>query len=150
LATFWNATERSRWRALSLRRRALLRNTRRADRVAEAVRVEVATFLTESAKDPRIVGFVTVTGAEVSPDLRHARVYVSVLGSETEKQATFDGLDSVASHLRSRVARQLRLRVAPEIQFKEDDTVARAARIESLLADVKRQDEATARGRQDD
>jgi len=70
---------------------------------------------------------VTVTGAEVSPDLRHARVYVSVLGSETEKQATFDGLDSVASFLRSRVARQLQLRVAPEIQFKEDDTIARAA-----------------------
>ena len=91
---------------------------------------------------------MTVTGAEVSPDLRHARVYVSVLGSETEKQATFDGLDSVASFLRSRVAQQLQLRVAPEIQFKEDDTIARAARIESLLADVKRQ--AASGGRDDD
>lgn len=124
----------------------LLRNTRRADRVAEAVRVEVATFLTESAKDPRIVGFVTVTGAEVSPDLRHAKVYVSVLGSDSEKQATFDGLNSVASHLRARVARELQLRVAPEIQFREDDTIARAARIESLLADVKRQDAASGSG----
>jgi ribosome-binding factor A len=85
----------------------------------------------------------------VSPDLRHARVYVSVLGSDTEKQATFDGLDSVASHLRSRVARELQLRVAPEIQFKEDDTIARAARIETLLA-VKKQDAAVARGRKDD
>ncbi len=96
------------------------------------------------------MGFVTVTGADISPDLRHARVYVSVLGSETEKQATFDGLDSVASHLRSRVAQALRLRVAPEIQFKEDDTIARAARIESLLADVKRQDAAASQGRKDD
>jgi ribosome-binding factor A len=96
------------------------------------------------------VGFVTVTAAEVSPDLRHARVYVSVLGSNSEKQATFDGLDSVASHLRSRLARQLQLRVAPEIQFKEDDTIARAARIESLLADVKKQDASSARGRNDD
>ncbi|MEX2111507.1 MAG: 30S ribosome-binding factor RbfA [Gemmatimonadaceae bacterium] len=126
-----------------------MRSTRRADRVAEAVRVEVATFLTDSAKDPRIVGFVTVTGAEVTPDLRHARVYVSVLGSDTEKAATFQGLESVASHLRSRVARQLQLRVAPDIQFREDDTVARAARIESLLADVKKQDAAAARGRDD-
>lgn len=91
-----------------------------------------------------------MTGVDVSPDLRHARVYVSVLGSDSEKQATFDGLDSVASHLRSRVARELRLRVAPEIQFKEDDTIARAARIESLLADVKRQDATAARGRKDD
>lgn len=96
------------------------------------------------------MGFVTVTGAEVTPDLRHARVYVSVLGSESEKQATFDGLNSVASYLRSQVARQLRLRVAPEIQFKEDDTIARAARIESLLADVKRQDAASARGSEED
>lgn len=86
----------------------------------------------------------------MSPDLRHARVYVSVLGSDTEKQATFDGLDSVASFLRSRVAKQLQLRVAPEIQFKEDDTIARAARIESLLADVKRQDAAASRGGDDD
>ncbi len=109
----------------------------------------MATFLTEAAKDPRIVGFVTVTAAEVTPDLRHARVYVSVLGSESEKLATFDGLASVASHLRSRVGRQLQLRVAPEIQFKEDDTIARAARIESLLADVKKQDATVARGRED-
>ena len=91
-----------------------------------------------------------MTGAEVSSDLRHAKVYVSVLGTDSEKQATFDGLDSVASYLRSRVARQLQLRVAPEIQFKEDDTIARAARIESLLADVKKQDAAASRGREDD
>lgn len=90
-----------------------------------------------------------MTGAEVTPDLRHARVYVSVLGSDSEKAATFHGLESVASHLRSRVARQLQLRVAPDIQFREDDTVARAARIESLLADVKKQDAAAARGRDD-
>lgn len=93
---------------------------------------------------------MTVTAAEITPDLRHARVYVSVLGSDSEKQATFDGLDSIASHLRSHLARELRLRVAPEIQFKEDDTIARAARIESLLADVKRQDDAAARGKKED
>ncbi len=114
-----------------------LRNTRRSDRVAEAVREEVATFLAESAKDPRIVGFVTVTGVEITPDLRHAKVFVSVMGSAVEKEATFEGLTSTASHLRSRVGRALRLRVAPEFQFKEDDSVARAARIESLLAGIK-------------
>ena len=105
--------------------------------MAAAVREEVATFLTESAKDPRIVGFVTVTGVEVTPDLRHARVFVSVMGSDAEKKATFDGLASTASHLRSRVGRSLRLRVAPEVQFREDDSIARAARIESLLAEIR-------------
>ena len=114
-----------------------VRNNRRADRVGEAVREEIATFLAEDAKDPRIVGFVTVTGVEVSPDLRHAKVFVSVMGSDAEKQSTFDGLESTASHLRSRVGRALRLRVAPEIHFKEDESVARAARIESLLAGIK-------------
>jgi ribosome-binding factor A len=97
----------------------------------------VATFLGSSAKDPRIVGFVTVTGVELTNDLRHAKVFVSVMGSESEKQATFEGLASTASFLRSRVARALQLRVAPEFMFKEDDSVARAARIESLLAGIK-------------
>jgi len=105
--------------------------------VAAAIREEVAMFLASSAKDPRIIGFVTVTGVDVTPDLRHARVFVSVMGSEPEKESTFQGLDSTASHLRSLVGRTLRLRVAPEIQFKEDDSVARAARIESLLAGIK-------------
>lgn len=114
-----------------------VRNNRRADRVGEAIREEIATFLAESAKDPRIIGFVTVTGVEVTPDLRHAKVFVSVMGSEAEKIATFEGLASTASHLRSRVGRALRLRVAPEIHFREDESVARAARIESLLAEIK-------------
>jgi len=124
------------------------RNNRRADRVGEAIREEIATFLAESAKDPRIVGFVTGTGVEVSPDLRHAKVFVSVMGSEAEKAATFEGLASTASHLRSRVGRALRLRVAPEIHFREDESVARAARIESLLADIK--SDSSASKREDD
>lgn len=97
----------------------------------------MATFLAGAAKDPRIVGFVTVTGVDVTPDLRHARVFVSVMGTETEKAATFDGLASTAGYLRSSVGRSLRLRVAPEIQFREDESIARAARIESLLAGVR-------------
>ena len=105
--------------------------------MGEAIREEIATFLTESAKDPRIVGFVTVTGVEITSDLRHAKVFVSVMGSDAEKEATFEGLASAASHLRPRVARALRLRVAPEIQFRQDDSVQRAARIESLLAGIK-------------
>ena len=95
-------------------------------------------FLTDSAKDPRILGLVTVTGVDVTPDLRQARVFVSVLGSDDERRATLEGLDSLATHLRSRIGRALRLRNAPEITFKLDESVARAARIESLLAEVRR------------
>jgi len=110
---------------------------RRSDRVAAAIREEVATFLAEDAKDPRITGLVTVTGVDVTRDLRHAKVFVSVLGTETERASTFDGLASAAGHLRSRVGKALRLRLAPEISFRQDESVAHAARIEDLLAKIK-------------
>jgi len=110
---------------------------RRSDRVAEAIREEVAIFLAEHAKDPRITGLVTVTGVDVTRDLRHAKVFVSVMGSETDRASTFDGLASVAGYLRSRVGKALRLRLAPEISFRQDESVAHAARIEDLLAKIK-------------
>jgi len=110
---------------------------RRPDRVAEAIRVEVATFLNQEAKDPRIVGLVTVTGVDISRDLRVATVYVSIYGSEAEQSATRDGLASVANHLRARIGRALHLRLAPEIVFKPDESIARAARIETLLSQLK-------------
>jgi ribosome-binding factor A len=110
---------------------------RRSDRVAEAIREEVATFLAEDAKDPRITGLVTVTGVEITRDLRHAKVFVSVMGTDTERTSTFEGLASAAGHLRSRVGRALRLRLAPEISFRPDESVAHAARIEDLLARIK-------------
>jgi len=112
-------------------------DSRRADRVGEAIRVEVATFLREGAKDPRLVGMITITAVEVTRDLRHARVFVTILGSDTERAASLDALESMKGHLRTRLARTLRLRVAPELSFRVDDSVARAARIESLLAEVR-------------
>jgi ribosome-binding factor A len=99
--------------------------------------MEVATFLSEGAKDPRLVGLVTVTAVDVSRDLRQAKVFISILGTDTERAATFDALVSMTSHLRSRLARILRLRNAPEIAFKLDESVARAARIETLLAQAR-------------
>jgi ribosome-binding factor A len=102
------------------------------------MREEIATFLANDVKDPRILGLVTVTGVDVTRDLRHARVFVSVLGSDSQRSATFEGLEGVASHLRGRVGRALRLRVAPEIEFRNDESIAHAAHIEQLLAQVRR------------
>ena len=114
-------------------------SNRRPDRVAEAIRVEIATFLGEGAKDPRLVGLITVTGVDVTRDLRHAKVFVSVMGTDAERAATVDALEGMAGHLRSRLARVLSLRVAPSLSFKVDESVARAARIEELLAQVREQ-----------
>ena len=102
------------------------------------MREEIATFLANDIKDPRILGLVTVTGVEVTRDLRHAKVFVSVLGSEAQRAATFEGLNGVAAHLRGRVGRALRLRAAPEIEFRNDESIAHAAHIEQLLAQVRR------------
>lgn len=103
------------------------------------MREEIATFLANDVKDPRILGLVTVTAVEITRDLRHAKVFVSVLGSDSQRVATFEGLGNVATHLRGRVGRALRLRVAPEIEFRNDDSVAHAAHIEQLLAQVRKE-----------
>ena len=118
---------------------------RRPDRVAESIREQVATFLAEGAKDPRIRGFVTVTAVEMTRDLRHANVFVSVMGDEAAIKATFEGLGSVASHLRSMLGKTLRLRNAPEIHFKADESIAHASRIEQLLAQIRTDREADVR-----
>lgn len=112
-------------------------DSRRPDRLAEAIREEVATFLAEGVKDPRIRGLVTVTAVDVTRDLRHARVFVSVMGTDEEKRGTMEGLASLAGHLRHRLGRSMRLRAAPEIEFRDDPSVSRAARIDSLLSKIK-------------
>jgi ribosome-binding factor A len=118
-------------------------DSRRPDRVAEAIREAVAMFLAEGVKDPRVTGLVTVTGVEVTRDLRHAKVHVSILGSEVEKKSTMEGLQSVAGHLRAKLGRALRLRVTPELDFRYDDSIAHAARIDSLLEQIRTEDPAT-------
>src|SRR5690242_8161070 len=111
---------------------------RRAERLAESIRMEVATFLNSDAKDPRLVAIVTVTAVDAAQDLRSARIFVSIMGTESERASTLEALESMKGHLRTRLAKALRLRVAPEISFRLDESVARAARIESLLADIRK------------
>jgi ribosome-binding factor A len=113
-------------------------NERRPDRVAAAIREEVARVLSRDVQDPRITGaFVTVTGVEVSRDLRTAKIFVSILGDDAAKAQAREGLNDLAPQLRGPVGRALRLRAAPEIFFKMDESVAYAARIETLLNQIK-------------
>jgi len=109
----------------------------RSDRVAAAIREEVANFLAEGVKDPRVTALVTVTGVEMTRDLRHAKIFVSIMGEDSQRASTIEGLTSVQGFLRSRLARSLSLRVAPEVQFVMDESVARAARIETLLNQIR-------------
>lgn len=108
---------------------------RRTDRVDELLKEEIATIL-PGLRDPR-VGFVTVMDVEVSPDLRHAQVYVSVLGDEEEKAASMEALERAAGYVRSRVGEAVTLKYLPKLQFRLDRTIERAARIDSLIDEMR-------------
>lgn len=112
----------------------------RPERVAELVRHVVAEFLTGDVRDPRI-GFVTVTAVEVSADLSHATVRVSVMGTEDEKARSLEGLASAARFVRATLARQLRLRTSPELHFRLDRGLEHAQRIERVLKELKESDD---------
>ncbi len=104
----------------------------RLRRVDEAVRAVLSDAIATDLKDPR-VGFITVTSVETSPDLRHARVFVSVLGSDEERQMSLTGLDSAHGFLQGKVARELRLKHTPTLDFRYDPSIDTGMRISELL-----------------
>ena len=106
----------------------------RMRRVNEAVREVLSERIAEGLKDPRI-GFVTVTAVETSPDLRHARVFVSVLGDEHEREASLVGLASSHGYLQGLIGAKLRMKRTPTLEFVYDDSVDRGMRISRLLED---------------
>jgi len=106
----------------------------RMRRVDEAIRQVIGEIVASELKDPR-VGFVTVTDVRTSADLRFARVYVSVLGTPEERDASLDGLQSAHGYVQSRIASELRLKRTPELTFSYDETTERAMRLGSILAD---------------
>jgi ribosome-binding factor A len=118
-------------------------STPRMRRVDEAIHQVIGDAISEGLKDPRI-GFLTVTDVRTSPDLRHARVYVSVLGTrgeaatEEERQDTLEGLRSAHGYLQGRLASELRLKRTPTLEFIYDDTADRAFRVQRLLGEGKR------------
>ena len=108
--------------------------TRRTIRVDELLKQEIAGLIRDM-KDPR-VGFTTVMDVRTSPDLRHARVYVSVLGDEEDKQATVAVLQGARGYLRTRLGRDVTLKYLPELHFELDRTLEQAARIDALLDEL--------------
>jgi ribosome-binding factor A len=111
----------------------------RMRRVDEAVR-QVLSEAVGELKDPRL-GFVTVTGVQTSPDLRSARVYVSVLGSERTRDSSIAALSSAHGVLQARIARELRLKRTPQLSFEYDPTVERGVRMSHLIDELAPNDE---------
>jgi ribosome-binding factor A len=111
----------------------------RPARVAEEFRHELGNILARGIKDPRVTGFVTVTGAKMAPDLKEITVYVSIHAEEKERERTLEGLRAAATFLQREVSRNLKLRYTPHLRFVYDESVARGDRIERLLKEAKGQ-----------
>jgi ribosome-binding factor A len=114
---------------------------RRIDRIEEQMRIELSEIIEREIHDPRI-GLTTVTAVKVSPDLRHGRVFVTVLGDESQKKKALEGLRSAASFVRRSLSKRLHhMRRIPELTFDYDEAIDKGMRIEKLLDQIKHEDE---------
>jgi len=113
-----------------------MRSYKREDQLSGAITRELSDLMRTRMKDPRI-GFASITGVELSHDLRHAKVYVSVLGTPEEQRETMRGLESATGFLRRELAQRLTIRHVPEITFRLDESIARGARVLDLLKQVQ-------------
>ncbi len=113
-----------------------MKERRRPRQVGDLIRAELARLLREELRDPDI-GFATITGVDMSPDLRAARVFVSVFGPPDQFERSVAALNHASGHLRGLVGRNCGLRLAPELRFVEDHSIERGARIEEILRSIK-------------
>lgn len=112
---------------------------KRAQRVGGLILEEISMILQREIKDPRI-GFITITNVIVSDDLRHARVFVSVMGDEKEKKTSLEGLYSASGFIRKELANRMQLRHMPELDFKLDESMDKSAKILTILSELKKQE----------
>jgi len=113
---------------------------RRIDRIEEQLRIELSEIIEREIQDPRI-GLTTVTAVKVSPDLRHARVFVTVLGDDTQRKKALEGLRAAASFARRSLSQRLHhMRRIPELTFDYDEAIEKGIRIEELLDQIKHEE----------
>lgn len=115
-------------------------NVHRQEKLGELIAAELSDLLRTRVKDPR-VGFASITHVEVSGDLRHAKVFVSVMGSPEEREATMQGLKNATGFLRHELATRIVLRYMPEIVFKLDKSIEEGSRILELIHTVEQEDQ---------
>ena len=112
----------------------------RADRVAELIRQEVSDIISRKLKDPRI-GFISVTAVDIGNDLQNANIYVSVFGSDEQKQETMEALSHAAGFVRGQLGHRLELRDVPEICFKLDESIEKGARVFEIINKLHKEKE---------
>ena len=111
------------------------KNTNRMDRVNEELKREISIIIDKNLKNPNITGIISVTKVKTSPDLKFARVYISLLNCKSKKN-TLEGLKNASGFIRSEIARNVNLRYTPEIIFEVDDTMEYGSKIENILNEI--------------
>jgi ribosome-binding factor A len=115
-------------------------SSRRIARLNDAFREEISDLLRRQAKDPRLAFFITITRVEISADISHAKVFVSVMGSEEDRETALRGLEAASSFLRRQIGHRLSLRRSPELSFRRDDSMEQGAHVLELLDEVSEQE----------
>lgn len=110
--------------------------SRRLEKVNHLIRGEISELLQREVKDPRLGGFVTVTGVSTSSDLSHAKVFISVMGEEEEKNEALEALNTASGFLRKELSMRLRLRRSPELSFHRDNSIEEGAHVQQLINQV--------------
>lgn len=110
----------------------------RPERVQEALRQEISRIVHNEIKDPRL-GFITITGVELTKDLRYAKIFFSVLGEEKDKKLALKGLNSAKGYIKGLISDRIKLRYMPEIEFKIDETLEHTRKIYDLLEKLKKE-----------
>ncbi|UCC60130.1 MAG: 30S ribosome-binding factor RbfA [Dehalococcoidia bacterium] len=116
-------------------------STRRISRVNDIIRKEISSLLMHEIRDPRLGGLLSVTEVDTSPDLKYAKVFVSVMGSEEEKKQVEKGLAAASGYLRRGLGERLTLRYIPQLSFFRDDSIERGSRILEMIDDVAPKDD---------
>lgn len=110
----------------------------RPSRVANEIREVVSTIIQEELKDPRL-GFITITRAEITPDLRNAKIYFSCLGDERQKDSALEGLNSAAGYIRKSLGQKMRFKFAPELLFRLDDSTEYVIHLNEIFAKIRKE-----------
>lgn len=113
----------------------------RSERVAEEIKKAVSHIINNEIKDPRVSGLISVTKVEMTKDLRHAKIFLSIYGEESEKQKVFEGLKNAEGFIRKELAHRVRMKFFPEISFKIDESIEYGIHIYKLLEEVQKQED---------
>lgn len=115
--------------------------SRRSERTGKLIQREISALLEREVSDPRLIRLISVTEVTLSPDLRHAKVFVSTMGSEINKEDMLAGFNNASGFLRKELASKLKLRYTPHLSFHYDDSIERGARLTELIGEIVPTDE---------